>query len=128
MSGLVRSLTDGEAADVGTVGGKAASLMALAGAGFPVPGGAVLTTAFFEPWFAELRETTAWQALVDAGRLDHAEHVLDLTLEDLEAAEPLAVLRSIGAAARMRFRGAASARRCIRCARSGRPARSPRFH
>ena len=70
MSGLVRSLTDGEAADVGTVGGKAASLMALAGAGFPVPGGAVLTTAFFEPWFAELRETTAWQALVDADPAD----------------------------------------------------------
>ena len=41
-------------------------------------------------------------------------------VKDLEAAEPLAVLRSIGAAARMRFRGAASARmpaqrKCVRC-------------
>lgn len=53
----------GPPASVELVGGKAASLMRMLEAGLPVPPGATLTTAFFEPWFAQLRETSAWRAL-----------------------------------------------------------------
>jgi len=48
------------------VGGKAASLIRLTAAGLPVPPGAALTAAFFEPWYQALRATDAWTALLDA--------------------------------------------------------------
>lgn len=48
------------------VGGKGSSLIRLAEAGFPVPPGAVLTTAFFAPWFDEIQSSATWKALADA--------------------------------------------------------------
>jgi pyruvate,water dikinase len=47
-------LHDPAPADPSQVGGKAHSLMRLAAAGLPVPAGATLTCAFFEPWRAAL--------------------------------------------------------------------------
>jgi pyruvate,water dikinase len=42
------------------VGGKAFTLIELTRAGYPVPPGFVLTTAFFEPWLAQLRAAPEW--------------------------------------------------------------------
>ena len=50
-------------APIEEAGGKGYSLIRLSGAGLPVPPGCVLTTAFFEPWYASLRETDAWRTL-----------------------------------------------------------------
>ena len=48
------------------VGGKGLSLMRLFQAGFPVPSGFVLTTAFFEPWIVLLKATPAWKQFLAA--------------------------------------------------------------
>lgn len=48
------------------VGGKGLSLMRLFQAGFPVPPGFVLTTAFFEPWIVLLKATPAWKQFLAA--------------------------------------------------------------
>ncbi len=53
-------------AHLAEVGGKALALEEMAGAGLPVLAGSVLTTAFFAPWLARLRETPAWAALEEA--------------------------------------------------------------
>jgi pyruvate,water dikinase len=42
------------------IGGKAASLVRLAGVGFRVPDGAVLPASWFSAWWAELQGTDAW--------------------------------------------------------------------
>ena len=46
------------------VGGKAASLIRLGQAGFKVPGGVVLTTAFFAPWIQQIEISEAWQSVI----------------------------------------------------------------
>jgi phosphohistidine swiveling domain-containing protein len=48
------------------VGGKGYSLIRMVEAGLPVPPGAVLTTAFFAPWFDALQASAPWAALVGA--------------------------------------------------------------
>ena len=48
------------------VGGKGQSLMRLFQAGYPVPDGIVLTTAFFEPWLQQLKSTPAWAEFLAA--------------------------------------------------------------
>jgi len=48
------------------IGGKGASLVRLAHAGFPVPPGVILSTAFFLPWFEDLQATEAWTDLTNA--------------------------------------------------------------
>jgi phosphohistidine swiveling domain-containing protein len=47
------------------VGGKGLSLIKMAQAGLPVPGGFVLTVSFFQPWVQALTETPAWASFVD---------------------------------------------------------------
>jgi len=54
-------------ATIAEVGGKGYSLIRMAEAGLHVPPGAVLTTAFFAPWFDAIRASSTWAALVDAG-------------------------------------------------------------
>ena len=46
---------------------KAASLLRLTDAGLPVPPGAVLTTAFFAPWFEAVTASAEWSSVVDGG-------------------------------------------------------------
>ncbi len=48
------------------VGGKGLSLMRLFQAGFPVPSGFILSTAFFEPWIVLLKATPAWKQFLAA--------------------------------------------------------------
>jgi len=55
-------------AAVAVVGGKGAALLRLFAEGFPVPPGAILTTAFFAPWFAEIAASDAWGELLQAPR------------------------------------------------------------
>lgn len=62
------------------VGGKGASLIAMARAGFPVPPGGVVTTTFFAPWFQEIKATRSWKKIPTASDDDHAE--LCRTLQD----------------------------------------------
>ncbi len=50
------------------VGGKGYELIRMVSAGLPVPPGAVLTTAFFAPWFDEIKASATWTALADATR------------------------------------------------------------
>ena len=54
------------------VGGKGYSLIRMVEAGLPVPPGAVLTTAFFAPWFDEIKASATWTALADASREEWA--------------------------------------------------------
>lgn len=51
---------------ISAVGGKGYSLIRMAREGFPVPPGFVLAVDFFEPWFAQVAETDAWRAFLDA--------------------------------------------------------------
>src|SRR3546814_14788784 len=48
------------------LGGKAASLIRMTNAGLPVPGGAVLTTVFFAPWFEVIKASAMWAQLVES--------------------------------------------------------------
>jgi len=48
------------------VGGKAASLIRMTEAGFPVPSGVVLTTSFFAPWFDAIKASPTWTRLTGA--------------------------------------------------------------
>ncbi len=64
----VASLATPEAPAVAEVGGKAASLIRLAQAGFDVPPGMVLAAGFFEPWLAQVRSSHEWQAVLTAAR------------------------------------------------------------
>ncbi|MDE0658380.1 MAG: PEP-utilizing enzyme [Gammaproteobacteria bacterium] len=58
---LAMRLADPAALDVALVGGKAASLARLRGAGFQVPEAELLTTHFFAPWIAEVTSAPEWQ-------------------------------------------------------------------
>jgi phosphoenolpyruvate synthase/pyruvate phosphate dikinase len=58
---LVFRFADSPLPALDQVGGKGLSLMRLFQAGFPVPPGFVLTTAFFEPWIVLLKATPAWK-------------------------------------------------------------------
>jgi hypothetical protein len=60
------------------VGGKTGSLIRMAAAGYRVPPGAVLTTEFFAPWFAEVHGTAAWQAFRDAAPEQWPERCAEL--------------------------------------------------
>ena len=64
----VVSLATSEPPVVREVGGKAASLIRLAQAGFDVPPGMVLAAGFFEPWLAQVRSSPEWQAVLAAAR------------------------------------------------------------
>jgi rifampicin phosphotransferase len=48
-------------------GGKGLSLIRTARVGLPVPPGLVLSVAYFEPWFEQLRRTPQWAAFLKAG-------------------------------------------------------------
>ena len=48
------------------VGGKAASLIRLSQAGFPVPSGNVLTTDFFAPWIEQIEKNANWHDVLSA--------------------------------------------------------------
>ncbi|MGY6587292.1 MAG: PEP/pyruvate-binding domain-containing protein [Wenzhouxiangella sp.] len=48
------------------VGGKAASLIRMINAGLSVPPGAVLTTAFFAPWFEAIKASATWRKLLES--------------------------------------------------------------
>ncbi len=53
-------------ATLARAGGKGRALMELAAAGLPVPPGLIVTSEFFAPWFAALRASPGWSALVGA--------------------------------------------------------------
>ncbi|TLY19963.1 MAG: hypothetical protein E6K68_08775 [Nitrospirae bacterium] len=64
------------------VGAKGLSLMRLFQAGFPVPSGFVLTTAFFEPWIVLLKATPAWKQFLaadQAGLRDVCQRLKDIS-------------------------------------------------
>ena len=67
---LAMRLADARALEVSLVGGKAASLARLRGAGFPVPEADLLTTHFFTRWIETVASTPEWRdisaLLVDA--------------------------------------------------------------
>ncbi|MGI9450308.1 MAG: PEP/pyruvate-binding domain-containing protein, partial [Geminicoccaceae bacterium] len=62
---LAVALSTPLATELSLVGGKAASLIRLAQAGFAVPDGYVLTSAFFLPWINELRSSSEWRLVRD---------------------------------------------------------------
>ncbi len=59
---LTISLTTSLTPELSLVGGKAASLIRLKQAGFSVPDGFVLTSAFFAPWADKLKSSSEWQS------------------------------------------------------------------
>ncbi len=61
-----------EMPSISEVGGKAASLLRMAAHGLPVPGGAVLTTEFFDPWFDEIKATPHWATILNAQKEERA--------------------------------------------------------
>ena len=69
---LVVSFPGTQQTTVAEVGGKGYSLIRMVEAGLPVPPGAVLTTAFFAPWFDEIKASATWTALVDVSREEWA--------------------------------------------------------
>ena len=62
---LTIALTTTRPPELSLVGGKAASLIRLKQAGFSVPDGCVLTSAFFLPWTSELASTSEWRLVRD---------------------------------------------------------------
>lgn len=80
------SLDTADTPGLAQVGGKGASLIAMTRAGLPVPPGFVLTTAFFQPWGAKLRESPAWGAFVEAVHVDEpSDEDLRKRAADLQA-------------------------------------------
>jgi pyruvate,water dikinase len=63
---LIVSFPGTEQTTLVEVGGKGYSLIRMVEAGLPVPPGAVLTTAFFAPWFNKIQASETWTAFVDA--------------------------------------------------------------
>ncbi len=63
---MIVSFPGAEQTTLAEVGGKGYSLIRMVEAGLPVPPGAVLTTAFFAPWFDEIQASATWTALTDA--------------------------------------------------------------
>ena len=70
---LVR-LAKVEDPSVAELGGKAASLVRLARAGFRVPDGAVLPASWFSPWWAELEGSEAWSLFLATHEAPWAAH------------------------------------------------------
>jgi phosphoenolpyruvate synthase/pyruvate phosphate dikinase len=76
MTKLSYRLTDDVTPARNEVGSKGLSLMRLTRAGYPVPRGFILTTAFFDPWLKGLHTDPAWSEFLttdshnvsDAGR------------------------------------------------------------
>ena len=76
--------------ELAVVGGKGRALIELTRAGFTVPPGTILTTAFFAPWITAVQAGGAWQALASgyaaslrdpAGRDRLGEAAVDLKAE-----------------------------------------------
>ena len=63
---LVVSFPGTKQTTLAEVGGKGHSLIRMIEADLPVPPGAVLTTAFFAPWFEEIKASATWTALAYA--------------------------------------------------------------
>lgn len=63
---LIVPLADAAEVSSSEVGGKAASLIRMIEAGFPVPSGVVLTTTFFAPWFDSVKTSAPWNRLTQA--------------------------------------------------------------
>src|SRR5882672_6170593 len=57
---LVYLFPNPNSAEVSDVGGKGLSLMIASQEGLPVPPGFILSSAFFTPWFSQLKKTKAW--------------------------------------------------------------------
>lgn len=57
---LSTTLTDATEPNPAVIGAKAASLVRLRAAGFPVPDAAALTTDFFAPWVSRLTSSSRW--------------------------------------------------------------------
>ena len=62
------SLATDEAPEPAQVGGKAAALIRMRQAGFAVPEGAVLSTAFFAPWQASILASPEWHEVLEVLR------------------------------------------------------------
>lgn len=60
------------------VGGKANSLILMTKCGLPVPTGFVLSVAFFEPWFDQIKETAEWQHVVNSSPNELKRHTEEL--------------------------------------------------
>lgn len=71
------------------VGGKAASLIRMAEARFPVPSGVVLTTAFFTPWYDAIKASATWTQLTESAPGEWAS--LCSTLKSSAESLPLTV-------------------------------------
>ncbi len=71
-------LAEVEDPSVAEIGGKAASLVRLARAGFRVPDGVVLPASWFSAWWAELERTDAWSRFVAADEPPFAAHCEEL--------------------------------------------------
>ena len=54
-------------ATIHQVGGKGLSLLRLSHLGLEVPGGVILSTKFFQPWFYHVAQTPIWQSLGRTG-------------------------------------------------------------
>ena len=63
---MLIALTSESVPDIAVAGGKGRALVELTQAGFNVPPGTILSTAFFEPWRAAVLEDEAWPALEQA--------------------------------------------------------------
>lgn len=65
-------------AELSQVGGKALSLIQMTRSGLPVPGGFVLTAAFFQPWLDQVQRSQEWMDVLNspaAGRMQRIEQV-----------------------------------------------------
>ena len=63
---MLVNLQSDENPQVRQVGGKAASLIRLAQAGFSVPTGSVLTTDFFAPWVEQVEHHPRWHDVLSS--------------------------------------------------------------
>lgn len=94
---LVYGLDRKRLPDVTEVGGKALELIRMTQQGFPVPGGLVLTTAFFETWFAALGPDADKSACTGLRFSEAQREALSAGLKALartDGADPLFAVRS----------------------------------
>lgn len=68
MNNLVYQISGNGIPKLKEVGGKGLSLIKMKNNGLPVPHGFILTVAFFQPWFDELKNSDEWQLFQSAGR------------------------------------------------------------
>ena len=88
---LIVTFPSTEQTDPAEVGGKAASLIRMAVAGFPVPSGAVLTTSFFAPWFDAIKASETWMQLTKSTQQEW-EHLCSALKSQVETL-PLTVIQ-----------------------------------